>query len=35
MKAFGKVSFIEVIRQILTPNDSSVRLFLVERLRLA
>jgi len=33
MKAFGKVNFIEVNRQILTPNDSSVRLFLVKRLR--
>jgi hypothetical protein len=32
MKAFGKVNFIEVNRQILTPNDSSVRLFLVKRL---
>jgi len=33
MKAFGKVNFIAVNRQILTPNDSSVRLFLVKRLR--
>ena len=33
MKAFGKVNFIEVNRQILTPNDRSVRLFLVKRLR--
>ena len=32
MKAFDKVNFIEVKRQILTPIDSSVRLFLVKRL---
>jgi len=32
MKAFGKVNFIEVNRQILTPTDSRVRLFLVKRL---
>jgi hypothetical protein len=35
MKAFGKVNFIEVNRQILTSNDSSVRLFLLKRLRLS